>query len=142
MGQHLEVLPPAAYTALHSWYGGGPKILRKVIAGESGSGSADLELFPLCLKICSCDDKGIARSVDRELLFSRNCTVAEVVQQLCEGRQISPSSARLWNYGFSRPTDQHVVAPELTLSKAQLQDGQTVLLEVGSVTLCSLQLYL
>ena len=42
----------------------------QVVSSEGGWG-AELELFPLCLKICGCDSRGTARGVDRELLFSR-----------------------------------------------------------------------
>lgn len=128
-GHHLEVIPPTVYNAIHSWYGGGPKIVRRVILGPSNS--TELELFPVCLRICTCDANGKARDIDRELLFSKTATIAAVCSELCEYRNIDISKVRLWNYARSSWKDQYIISPELTISEANLQDGQTVLLEIS-----------
>jgi ubiquitin C-terminal hydrolase len=129
IGQHLEIVPPEVYTALHAWYGGGPRILRKVISAEGGG--SELELFPIILKICTCDRNGMSKVAERELLFSRSATVLGVTQELCYHRGIPAAKARLWNYVASNLHEQYIISPELTLRKAALQSGQTVMLEVA-----------
>lgn len=81
VGHHLEVIPPQVYTAVHSWYGGGPKVMRRVI--HTDAGGTELELFPISLKICTCDQAGKAKPVERELLFSKTCSLADVAAELC-----------------------------------------------------------
>jgi hypothetical protein len=54
----IETIPPAAYNALMYWYGGGPAVLRRVIASHSSKGT-ELELFPLPLLVTSCDRYGL-----------------------------------------------------------------------------------
>jgi hypothetical protein len=69
------------YSALQSWYGGGPRILRKVIESTQGRYVEtstksiiihdELELYPLRLIVCSCDDLGNIGDRQRDLLFSK-----------------------------------------------------------------------
>ena len=119
-GHHLEVIPPTVYNAIHSWYGGGPKIIRRVIINNT-IGSTELELFPICLRICTCDANGKAKDIDRELLFSKTTTIADVCHELCEYRNIDTSKVRLWNYARSSWKDQYILSPELSIYDANLQ---------------------
>jgi len=129
VGHHLEVIPPALYRALHLWYGGGAKITRRVVLGPSGS--TELELFPLCLKICTCDNSGKARPVERELLFSKTALIADVALELCVFFGADKNKVRLWNYAMIAWNKQYILDPELSLSGAGIQDGQTILMEVS-----------
>jgi hypothetical protein len=128
----IEIIPPSVYHALQMWYGGGPRIQRKVIYTTIGNiKSAELELFPLCIKICTCLPDGRAREADREMLVSRMQKVSQIVSDLSDSRNIDPNRVRLWNYAQQHWKDQHVLNPELTLEEANLQDGQILLLEVS-----------
>ena len=89
MGHHLEVIPPAVYAAMHAWYGGGPKILRKVV--PSANNSTELELFPLHLRVVTCDNDGKAKLDEKEFLFSKSATIAEMTAELCEAKIIDIS---------------------------------------------------
>jgi ubiquitin C-terminal hydrolase len=128
-GLHLEVIPPTVYQAVHLWYGGGPKVIRSVISNNNSRG--ELELFPLCLKICTCDNKGKTNESETELLFSKTLTIAEVCKDLCQYRNISFDKVRLWNYSRKSWKEQYIISPELTLDEANLQGGQVVLFEIS-----------
>jgi ubiquitin C-terminal hydrolase len=185
VGQHLELVPLSVYKALYCWYGGGPRIIRNVIVNAAGNN--ELELYPLCIKVCICDpDSGVADDSYKEYLFSKVATVHEVTQSLCDllGFQkpdggspaptvtspTSPTSAsrstpvgfgdpslttgrirgplaqegtvstfdadaatynaRLWNLANPKVSEQYIISPELTVSKAGIEDGQVVLVEL------------
>ena len=127
-GQHLEVIPPAVYAAVHYWYGGGPKIMRKVVPAGNGT---ELELFPLFLKVCTCDSSGKMRNDEKEYLFSKSATVAEMAQELGEVKFVELSKVRLWNYAQTHWREQYILSPEITLEAAALQDGQLILMEIS-----------
>jgi len=127
-GHHLEVIPPAVYNAVHYWYGGGPKIMRKVVPASNGT---ELELFPLFLKVCTCDSSGKMRTDEKEYLFSKSATVSEMAQELGEVKFVELSKVRLWNYAQTHWRDQYILSPEITLEAAALQDGQLVLMEIS-----------
>ena len=63
VGWHVEVVAPGVFSAIQAWYCGGPRITRTVIAtdpagnGTTGAGT-ELELFPLRLVVCTCDERG------------------------------------------------------------------------------------
>ncbi len=127
-GQQLEVIPPTVYAAVHYWYGGGPKIMRKVVATANGS---ELELFPLYLRVCTCDSAGKKRLDEKEYLFSKSATIAEVAQELGEVKFVDVQKVRLWNYAQELWRDQYILSPEITLEAAALQDGQLILMEIS-----------
>eukprot|EP00595_Chromulina_sp_UTEXLB2642_P001928 CAMPEP_0196767972 /NCGR_PEP_ID=MMETSP1095-20130614/42186_1 /TAXON_ID=96789 ORGANISM="Chromulina nebulosa, Strain UTEXLB2642" /NCGR_SAMPLE_ID=MMETSP1095 /ASSEMBLY_ACC=CAM_ASM_000446 /LENGTH=832 /DNA_ID=CAMNT_0042136893 /DNA_START=944 /DNA_END=3443 /DNA_ORIENTATION=+ len=132
LNHHIEVVAPNVYTALQMWYSGGPRIQRKVILTKRSTlTTSELELFPLCLKICSCDHLGKARDTEREVLFSRMSTVQDVINELSEARRLESTRVRLWNYAMTSWKDQFVLSPSLSLEEANLQDGQSLLLEVS-----------
>lgn len=119
----FEAVPLQVFTALQSWYGGGPPVLRQVVrgllhaggvprehvgsnTGGDGSGISQrplLELFPLCLKVYTCDRQGRPRETyPRELLCSAVSTVADLLARLQALRggsdaDFDPSKARLWS---------------------------------------------
>jgi ubiquitin C-terminal hydrolase len=153
MGQHLEVIPPAVYASVYAWYGGGPRIIRKVVpvikvlATTNSDGSdessprsdngrpqvaTELELFPLNLRVCSCDYRGKKRNDHKDYLFSKTATVAEMTQELCEARKLEAGKTRLWNYARPNWKDQYILSPELTLIDANLADEQEILMEISS----------
>lgn len=151
LGQDIDILPPAVYFALHSWYGGGPRILRRVVPllsptttpkvlSDASTASVstinfsevtELELYPLCVRVCLCDSNGKELPIERELLFSKTCTVQEMTSDLSRFRRIDESKVRLWNYADSDWKQQHVLPPDLNLIEAKIQDGQTIMMEIS-----------
>jgi hypothetical protein len=128
IGQQLEIIPPSIYTSFAAWYGGGPKIVRKVAITEGES--TGLELYPLCLKVCHCDNKGKTTDTHTERLFSKTSTVAEMLKELCEWTNIDVSRGKIWNYAVTNPAEQRVLPLDITLTDAKLQDGQSILFEI------------
>jgi ubiquitin carboxyl-terminal hydrolase 6/32 len=126
----LEVVPPAVYAAVHSWYGGGPKIMRKVVPAVK-EGTTELELFPLFLKVCTCDSSGKPRNDEKEYLFSKTATIADMIEELAESKNLEAAKVRLWNYAKASFRDQYIFSPEITLKEAALQEGQLVLMELS-----------
>eukprot|EP00752_Nemacystus_decipiens_P010349 g9219.t1 len=129
LGPDFAVLPPKVWDALQSWYDGGPFLERRVI---NYHGNLQLELFPLSLKVASCDVKGKPRQFEREMLFSKVAKVSDVAKQLSEANKVEPERTRLWNYADRvNWKKQHVLTPGHTLEEANLLDGQLVLLEMS-----------
>jgi hypothetical protein len=94
VGRDLELVPPSVYKALYCWYGGGPRIIRSVVVNPAGNN--ELELYPICLKACTCDsESGATDQFSKEYLFSRMATVHEVTQSLCDlfGLHRTPTSS-------------------------------------------------
>ena len=65
IGWHVEVVSPGVFSAIQAWYCGGPRITRTVISTDVvgkgtglGLGGTELELFPLRLVVCTCDERG------------------------------------------------------------------------------------
>jgi hypothetical protein len=138
-----EAVPVNVFDALHSWYGGGPKVLRKVVSGlrhaagvprEHVGGGVPrplLELFPLCLFVYTCDAQGHAvETYPREILRSAVSTVASVISYF----QVDATKARLWNFDPRPDSDwrqQRVLTPELLLQDAGLRNDDCLLLEIS-----------
>ena len=136
----LEVVSPLVYDAVSSWYGGGPKIVRRVVAIEPDLATGDLsarainstelELYPLLLHICTCDKHGHKLShVEHDIVLSRSTTIEELTKELCANRGLETSACRLWNYRSDSHSEQHVLPAGITLAEAGLKDGQLLLLE-------------
>ena len=106
IGWHVEVVSPGVFSAIQAWYCGGPRITRSVIATDPGgsgkSTGTELELFPLRLVVCTCDERGstveqpqqgnpintnnnnnvISRPSVREVLVSKAATVGDLLRHL------------------------------------------------------------
>ena len=111
-----------------------------------------LELFPLCLRVYTCDRQGRpGEGYPRELLCSAVSTVADLLARLRGGGDgdYDASKARLWSSfhppprggsatpsGASTGTEndwrrQRVLTPELRLQAAGLRHDDSLLLEVS-----------
>jgi len=142
----FEAVPVNVFMALQSWYGGGPAVLRRVVCGLKHAGGVPrdhlgasaaaprplLELFPLCIRVYTCDKRGHAvETFPRELLCSAVSTVASVIDKL----NVDSTKARLWNFDPHPASDwrlQRVLTPELQLQEvAGLRNDGCVLLEVS-----------
>jgi hypothetical protein len=91
----------------------------------SPSSGTEFELFPMTLWIFTCDASGkVDQNRGKDYLFSKSATIADVIQELCEKRELPLSSVRLWNYAYPTWRDQYILPPEQTLWEAKLQDGE------------------
>lgn len=140
----FEAVPVNVFTALQSWYGGGPAVCRSVVRGLRHAGGVPREHVgfsgpsstvprPLLeLRVYTCDSRGRAvETYPRELLCSAVSTVASVIDKC----QADPSKARLWNYDPRPDCDwrqQRVLTPELRLRDVPgLRNEDCILLEVS-----------
>jgi len=129
LGQHYEIVPPPVWQTLQAWYEGGPSVEREVVRLR---GKLELELYPLALRVATCDVKGRPRATEREVLFSKAGLMSDLLRYLCDLAGFDPDRARLWNYAnLTDWREQHVLPPDRTLDQAGLQDGQLVVLEIS-----------
>jgi hypothetical protein len=152
VGRDVEVVCPAVFDALTAWYGGGPTIVRSVVTStgrsahsprantgygfRDGAPASELELYPLSINIHTCDNAGNLNTTPlcEGLLFSKTSTVQDITNYLCSTHTVEASRVRLWNYaqpGREHWREQHILSPELTLLRANIQDGQAILMEVS-----------
>ena len=137
VGKDFEMVSHEVFAALQAWYGGGPKIVRKVIAPTVSTHSVDtrpnIELFPPVLNIYTCDDTGRTKdSFSMEIMVSRTSTVAGVIDEICRTRHApDPSKLRLWSIENKNWKKQYSLSPDLTLEKAGIGDGHMILLETA-----------
>eukprot|EP00742_Colponemidia_sp_Colp-10_P009837 GILJ01010762.1.p1 GENE.GILJ01010762.1~~GILJ01010762.1.p1 ORF type:complete len:1551 (-),score=252.13 GILJ01010762.1:100-4752(-) len=102
-----QVVPKRVWTALHSWYSGGPAIPRTVIAGPNGP---ELELYPISVDVMRIGDDGCPKIDGKiEVTFSRLASPRDVIQTVAARFRMPAASCRLWN-GRSNP-------PELLLNR-------------------------
>ena len=131
-GHHMDFIPTSVWSALHSWYGGGPKIHRRVIENES-TGTKEIELYPISLNILVCHSVSKPlEKLEREALYSQAMTIGQLAEELSSLKNVDPSNTRIWNYLHDSWRQQHVVDKQLTLAGAKLLDNQSVLLEIGT----------
>eukprot|EP01038_Epipyxis_sp_PR26KG_P004301 gene4301-6097_t len=108
IGHDLEAIPPSVFTALQCWYGGGPRISRRVAQivddrNEDDSNNqlesnmksssrernsmlhtkSELELYPICIRVCRCSTDG------RTICTSNGPTVTPLYRQLLFSRNLS-----------------------------------------------------
>jgi hypothetical protein len=91
----------------------------------------EIEFYPLCIFIADCDQYGKITGQLKEMLFSKRISIQDVILELSHLRNISSSKIRLWNYAKPFWKDQYILSPEITMKEADIQDGQTVLLELS-----------
>lgn len=96
---------------------------------------SELELYPLCLRIHTCDNAGYMYNNPLcDPLFSKTCTVQDIAAYMSNTHNVEVERIRLWNYaqpGREQWKEQYVLSPELTLQRANLVDSQIILLEVS-----------
>ena len=146
-----EAIPVNVFAALQSWHGGGPPIYRKVVSGlinasgipreHSGRISNEtrvhkrplLELFPLCIRIYTCDNHGHpSQAYPRELLCSQVSSVGSILSKL----NVDARKARLWNFDPKNNNrnswkGQRVLTPEISLQDIGMQNEDALLLELS-----------
>ena len=116
-----RVVPYTASSSIHS---------------DALSGTSELELYPLCINIHTCNNSGklLPTPLIAHLLFSKTATVQDICVFIASTHELELSRLRVWNYFHSKADqwrEQYVLSPELTLSNANIIDHQILLLEVS-----------
>ena len=115
--------------SLAAWYGGGPKIIRKII--DSGTG-LDLEIYPIYVKVATCDTKGrLVENSYIDKLYSKTMYIKDILHELCDNSSVDINKGKLWNYAvLNNINEQYILQLEYTIKQSKIQDGQTILFEV------------
>lgn len=130
ISQQLELVPPDVYQTLFLWYGGGPHISRKVIMNDIGK--AELELYPMLIRVCRCDINGNPSADEKEFMFSKMATIGELIKGLCTYHRCPEDNAKLWDYSSSDWKNQKLLSDtSKSLADFGMVDGQLLLLEVS-----------
>jgi hypothetical protein len=86
-------VPPAAWEMLRAWYGGGPPIKRRAIAGQNGAVSVSFQGLRLYVYRSS-DIQG-----DPVLTVEpTSTTVRELKASVCEDYGLDPQKVRIWDF--------------------------------------------
>jgi hypothetical protein len=89
----------------------------------------EIEIYPLCVVLVDCDSHGRITGQPRELLFSRNLSIEEMIEEIAADKRMDSDRIRCWNYLSRNWKEQFILSPELSLQQANIQNGQTVLVE-------------
>lgn len=156
LGTDFEIITPEVFQAFQAWYGGGPKIVRKVIppspslfpqelkqqpSQEMPDTKPTIEFYPLCLRLSFCDENG--KLTDHTMAFeqqlSKFAKIEDILIEICltKGGETSAKGGtgsemdkyHIWNIESKNWKKHFVLAPDLTLSQAGVVDGQLLLIE-------------
>jgi len=120
----FELVAPAAWNLLHSWYSGGPAIERSAV--QLSSGAVQFELYHLRLKACRSSDYGAKVSLD----MSKAATVDALKGRLCKEFGLQTRCTRLWS---STANEQQLRSLEgndcKTLEACQIPESHLLILE-------------
>lgn len=140
LGTDFEIVFPEVFHAFQAWYGGGPKIIRKVIPqdqmGQDPESLSELrpvvELYPLCIRLLYCDEHGkyAENSMTFEQMWSKFAKIEDIVDEICINKGYTDHKMiHLWNIENKNWKKHYVLANELTLQQAGVIDGQLLLIE-------------
>lgn len=123
-GRDYVLLPQQVWNQLHTWYGGGPTLPRRVISSGPSQTEMAVEVYPLRLQLLVMP-KG-ARSTIR---ISKKETIGELHRRACEIFDLSLEQVCIWDF-YGRK--QHALMNDIdkTLDDANIQMDQDILVEV------------
>lgn len=156
-GRDFELVPEPVWKALFQWYGGSPALPRQVIL-PSRDGTAEIELYPLCLRLLrhqipnarappntwsgvvsgygapAYGYPAAAPIAPRRYLaymasFSRLATLKQLYEFLSMRLRIRPEDIRLWHY--KDENNMTLLEDEcVTLEGLGVEDNDQILIEV------------
>jgi hypothetical protein len=99
---------------------------------KNSAGNPEFELYPLCLRVVRCDANGRPSADERELCFSKSCTISEAIKGLSRVFRCDEESMKLWNYASTDLKMQTQLSKaSQTFADAGLIDGQILLVEIA-----------
>jgi ubiquitin carboxyl-terminal hydrolase 4/11/15 len=123
-GRDYVLLPEEVWNRLQLWYGGGPKLERKVISSGLSQTELAVEVYPLRLQLLLMpkDDRSIVR-------ISKKETIGELYRRACEIFCLNLEQVRIWDYYGHR---KHALMNDMdkTLDDINIQMDQEILVEV------------
>ncbi|KAL3828981.1 hypothetical protein ACJIZ3_017783 [Penstemon smallii] len=123
-GTDYILLPQEVWNQLHSWYGGGPVLARKVISTGLSQTELSVEVYPLRLQL------HLMPKGDRSAIrISKKETTGELHRRACEIFDLTSKQVCIWDY-FSHRKHALMNDMEKTLDDANIQMDQDILVEV------------
>ncbi|KAL1541002.1 ubiquitin-specific protease [Salvia divinorum] len=126
-GTDYILLPKEVWNKLHSWYGGGPVLARKVINTGLSKKELSVEVYPLRLEL-HLMPKGDRSSIR----ISKKETIGELHRKACEIFDLTPKQVCIWDY-FSHQKHALMNDMEKTLDEANIQMDQDILVELINI---------
>ncbi|XP_034223617.1 ubiquitin carboxyl-terminal hydrolase 5 isoform X2 [Prunus dulcis] len=123
-GRDYVLLPQEVWNQLHTWYGGGPTLPRKVISSGLSQTEMAVEVYPLRLQLL------VMPKGDRSIIrISKKETIAELHRRACDIFDLSMEQVCIWDYYGRR---KHALMNDMdkTLDDANIQMDQDILVEV------------
>ncbi|XP_047968134.1 ubiquitin carboxyl-terminal hydrolase 5-like isoform X7 [Salvia hispanica] len=128
-GTDYILLPKEVWNKMHSWYGGGPVLARKVINTGLSQTELSVEVYPLRLEL------HLMPKGDRSAIrMSKKETIGELHRKACEIFDLTPKQVSIWDY-FSHQKHALMNDMEKTLDDANIQMDQDILVEVINIKL-------
>ncbi|KAL6272418.1 hypothetical protein ACE6H2_023110 [Prunus campanulata] len=123
-GRDYVLLPQEVWNQLHTWYGGGPTLPRKVISSGLSQTEMAVEVYPLRLQLLVMP-KGDCSII----IISKKETIAELHSRACDIFDLSMEQVCIWDYYGRR---KHALMNDMvkTLDDANIQMDQDILVEV------------
>ncbi|KAI7750590.1 hypothetical protein M8C21_022499 [Ambrosia artemisiifolia] len=122
---HYTLVPEETWNQFCAWYGGGPKLARKVISCGESQTELSVEVYPLRLHL------HLMPKSDRcTIRISKRETIGALHKKACEIFQLNLEQVSIWDY-FSH--QKHALMNDLdkTLDDANIQMDQDILVEVS-----------
>eukprot|EP01117_Protostelium_nocturnum_P004201 TRINITY_DN1550_c0_g2_i1.p1 TRINITY_DN1550_c0_g2~~TRINITY_DN1550_c0_g2_i1.p1 ORF type:complete len:998 (+),score=342.85 TRINITY_DN1550_c0_g2_i1:240-3233(+) len=125
---HFRVLSESEWKTLHSWYGGGPELKRKVIQFSSlYSTNLKLEINPLTLKLYHSSD---LKKEKAYVQASKSSTLREFKLEMCEQFGYNPDKVRIVDFHQNKRYAIFTKSEELRrLDDARIMDNQSMLID-------------
>lgn len=123
-GRDYILLPQEVWNQLHSWYGGGPTLARKVISSGLSQTELAVEVYPLRLQLLV-----MPRGECSTIRISKKETIGELHRRACSIFYLNLEQICIWDYYGHR---KHALMNDMdrTLDDANVQMDQDILVEV------------
>ncbi|DAZ99023.1 TPA: hypothetical protein N0F65_010909 [Lagenidium giganteum] len=130
LGEDFYLVPGPVYTALVSWYSGGPELPRSIVSVDD---TLEVELFPLVLRVARVDPaNGSAIMSGEEVLLSSLSTVESLLQATCKALLLTKliDRARLWYFNENSPEQKSRLYKSQPEQLEKLTQSSVFLLEI------------
>ncbi|CAF1870445.1 hypothetical protein Bca4012_034347 [Brassica carinata] len=123
-GRDYVLLPQEVWNQLHSWYGGGPTLARRVISSGLSQTELAVEVYPLRLQLLL-----MPKNDQSAIRISKKETIRELHRRACEIFDLNSDHVRIWDY-YGQQKYSLMNDLDKTLDDANLQMDQDILVEV------------
>ncbi|KVI11543.1 Peptidase C19, ubiquitin carboxyl-terminal hydrolase 2 [Cynara cardunculus var. scolymus] len=118
------LVPEVTWNQLCAWYGGGPKLARKVISSGQSQTELSVEVYPLRLRLHL-----MPKGDQCAIRISKKETIRDLHKKACEIFVLNLEQVSIWDYYSHR---KHALMNDLdkSLDDANIQMDQDILVEV------------